>query len=194
MPGSFSNTVGRPSGSSRVTISPAGLWYMRIRARGSAKRTLTSSPLIRTSSPGDTFCPTSGGSLLTVMRPARIISSIARREPNPHDASTLCRRCGSVKTSSVEDLWRGGGRPSWIRCIARLDWCCTRPVGGRCQDRARERELRFGGFGGCIGDLQQVGSVELGQRGKLGERAQAEIVEEGLGGRVERRSSRRLLV
>ena len=50
--GSFSNTVGRPSGSSRVTISPAGLWYMRMRARGSAKRTFTSSPLMRTSSPG----------------------------------------------------------------------------------------------------------------------------------------------
>ncbi len=101
--GNFSNTVGRPSGSSRVTISPAVLWYIRMRARGSAKRTFTSSPLIRTSSPGPTFWPTSAGSRFTVMRPARIISSIARREPKPHDASTLCRRCGSVKMSSVEE-------------------------------------------------------------------------------------------
>src|SRR3954466_2750627 len=154
-----------------------------MRARGSAKRTLTSSPLMRTSSPGPTFWPTSAGSRLTVMRPAMINSSIDRREPKPHEASTLCRRCGSVKISSVDDLWRGGPRLSAICCIATLA-CCTGPVGGRCQDWARERELRFGGFGGCIGDLQQVGSVELGERRQFGECAQAEIVEEGLRGGI----------
>src|SRR6266508_1077904 len=191
--GSWSNTVGRPSGSSRVTSSPVGLWYIRMRGRGSATRTLTSSPLMRTSSPGPTFWPTSAGSRLTVMRPARISSSIARREPNPHAASTLCRRCGSVKTSSVDRLCRGGGKLSAIACNARFGWF-TGPVGGRCQDRARERELRFGGFGACIGHLQQVGSVELGQRRKLRQRAQAEIVEKGLGGRIKRRTARRLLV
>src|SRR5512141_1158331 len=140
---------------------------------------------MRTSSPGPTFCPTSAGSRFTVMRPARIISSMARREPNPHDASTLCRRCGSVKMSSVEERWRGGVMLSVICCNARLG-CCIGPVGGRCHDRDRERELRFGGLDGCVGYLQQGGCVELGQGGQLGQRAKAEIVEKGLGGRVER--------
>src|SRR4051794_21129786 len=156
-----------------------------MRARGSAKRTFTSSPLMRTSSPGPTFWPTSAGSRLTVIRPAMINSSIALRDPKPHDASTLCRRCGSVKTSSVDDLCLGGPRLSAICCIATLA-CCTGVFDGRCHVGAREREWRFGGFVGCIGNLQQVGSVELGKRRQLGERAQAEIVEKGLGGRVQR--------
>src|SRR6185295_6475318 len=124
------------------------------------------------------------------MRPARIISSIARREPKPQDASTLWRRCGSVKTSSVDERWRGGARLSVICCNARLGWFIG-PLGGRCHERDRERELRFGGFGGCIRILQQVGSVELGQCGQLGQRGQAEIVEEGLGGGIKRRTPRR---
>ncbi len=149
--GSFPNTVGRPSGSSRVTISPAGLWYMRMRGRGSVKRTFTSSPLMRTSSPGPTFCPTSAGSRFTVMRPARIISSIARREPKPHEASTLCRRCGSLKTSSVDRLIFVGGRLSRIAVSARFG-CFIAP-----EERTREGEFRLGGLGGGIGHLQKVG-------------------------------------
>jgi hypothetical protein len=92
--GSFSNTVGRPSGSSRVTISPLLVVHEDARARlGEADANELA--VDRTSSPGPTFCPHVGGLAIHVMRPARIISSIARREPNPHDASTLCRRCGS---------------------------------------------------------------------------------------------------
>jgi hypothetical protein len=67
--------------------------------------------------------PDVAGIRLTVMRPARISSSIARREPKPQLASTLCRRCGSLKTSSVERLCFGGGRLASNPCIARLDWC-----------------------------------------------------------------------
>jgi hypothetical protein len=107
--------------------------------------------LMRTSSPGPTFCPTSAGSRFTVMRPATIISSIARREPNPHEAKTLCRRCGSLKISSVERLCFGGGRLSLIACSARFG-CC---IGvGVPEERAREGECRLGGLGGGIGHLQ----------------------------------------
>src|SRR5437879_5710107 len=109
----------------------------------------------------------------TVMRPARIISSIARRDPNPHAASTLCRRCGSLNISSVERLCFGGGRLSAIRCSARLG-CC---IG---EERTRECEWRLGGLGGGIRTLQEVGWIELGQRRQLREGAQTEIVEEGL--------------
>src|SRR5206468_8876198 len=121
----------------------------------------------------------------TVMRPARIISSIERRDPNPHAASTLCRRCGSLKTSSVERLCFGGGRLSAIRCSARLG-CCTGP-----EERTREREWRLGGLCGGIRYLQEVGRIELGERWQLRQGAQAEIIEEGLRRRVQRRSSRR---
>src|SRR5487761_2050663 len=184
MDGSFSNTVARPSGSSRVTISPAGLWYIRIRARGSAKRTLTSSPLIRTSSPGLTFWPTSAGIRFTVMRPARIISSIARREPKPQLASTLCRRRGSLKISSVERLCFGGGRLSAICCSARLG-CWIGP-----EDRARECAWRLGGLGGGIRHLQKLGGIEVGERRQFRDRAQAEVVEEGTRRRIERGTAR----
>src|SRR5919201_352882 len=153
---------------------------MSTRGRGSAKRTLTSSPLMRTSSPGPTFCPTSAGMRFTVMRPARIISSIARREPKPQLASTLCRRCGSLKTSSVDRLCFGGGKLSAIRCSARFGCWIGR------EDRARECEGRLGGLCWGIGNLQEVGRIELGERGKLREGGKAEIVEEGLRGRVER--------
>src|SRR5690349_13666404 len=186
--GSFPNTVGRPSGSSRVTSSPAGLWYISTRARGSAKRTFTRSPLMRTSSPGPTFWPTSAGMRFTVMRPARISSSIARREPNPQLASTLCRRCGSLKTSSVDRLCFGGGRLSAIRCSARLG-CWVGP-----EDRARECALRLGGLGGGIRHLQEVGRIELGERRQLRDRGEAEIVEESLRRRVERGAPGRLPV
>src|SRR5688572_25974134 len=125
---------------------------------------------------------------LTVMRPAMMSSSIARRDPKPHEARILWSRCGSEKTSSVEDLCRRGGRLSAILCNARLG-CCV-GVGG--EDRAREREWRFGGLCGGIWCLQEVGRIELGERRKLREGGEAEIVEERLGRRVERRSSRRL--
>ena len=96
MRGSLSNTEGRPSGSSRDTISPSGLWYSTTRGIRGAKRSGISLPLTRTRSPGPTFWPTSAGSPLTEMRPATIHSSISRRDPTPAAASTLCRRCGSV--------------------------------------------------------------------------------------------------
>src|SRR6185312_1796561 len=182
--GSFPNTVGRPSGSSRVTSSPAGLWYISTRGRGSLKRTLTTSPLMRTSSPGPTFWPTSAGMRFTVMRPARIISSIARREPKPQLASTLCRRCGSLKTSSVDRLCFGGGRLSAIRCIARFG-CWFGP-----EDRARECAWRLGGLVGGIRHLQKVGGIEFGERRQFRNRGETEIVEEGLRRRVERRAPR----
>src|SRR5436305_1893818 len=121
----------------------------------------------------------------TVMRPARIISSIARREPNPHAASTLCSRCGSLKTSSVERLCFGGGRLSAIRCSARLG-CCIGP-----DERTRACEWRLGGLCGGIRYLQEVGRIELGERWQLRKGAQAEIIEEGRSRRVERRPSRR---
>src|SRR5215217_228013 len=142
---------------------------MSTRGRGSVKRTFTISPLMRTSSPGPTFCPTSAGARFTVMRPARIISSIARREPKPHDASTLCRRCGSLNTSSVERLIFAGGRLSWIACSARFG-CFIAP-----EERGREGECRLGGLGGGIGHLQEVGCIELGERRQFRQRAEAEV-------------------
>src|SRR5689334_7045676 len=157
---------------------------MSTRGRGSAKRTLTTSPLMRTSSPGPTFCPTSAGIRFTVMRPARIISSIARREPKPQLASTLCRRWGSLKTSSVERLCFGGGRLSAIRCSARFG-CWTGP-----EDRARECVWRLGGLRGGIRYLQEVGGIEFGERRQFRDRGEAEIVEERLRRRVERRATR----
>src|ERR1051325_6407471 len=141
---------------------------MSTRGRGGVKRTFTSSPLMRTSSPGPTFWPTSAGNRFTVMRPARIISSIARREPKPHDASTLCRRCGSLKTSSVDRLILAGGRLSWIACSARLG-CFIAP-----EERGREGECRLGGLGGGIGHLQAVRGVELGERRQVREGAEGE--------------------
>jgi hypothetical protein len=60
---------------------------------------------------------------LTVMRPAMISSSMARREPKPHDARILWSRCGSEKTSSVEDLCLWRGVSSAILCSASDDWC-----------------------------------------------------------------------
>ena len=106
---------------------------------------------MRTSSPGPTFCPTSAGSRFTVMRPATIMSSIARREPKPHEARTLCSRCGSLKISSVERLCFGGGRLSLIAASARFG-CCIVP-----EERTREGECRLGGLGGGIRHLQEVG-------------------------------------
>src|SRR6185437_1152232 len=183
--GSFPNTVGRPSGSSRVTSSPAGLWCMSTRGRGSAKRTLTTSPLMRTSSPGPTFWPTSAGIRLTVMRPARISSSIARREPKPQLASTLCRRCGSLKISSVDRLCFGGGKLSAIRCSARFG-CSIGPG-----TRGRECVWRLGGLGGDIRHLQEVGGIELGERRQLRDRGEAKIVEKRFRRRVKRGTARR---
>src|SRR6266550_792358 len=156
---------------------------MSTRGRGSVKRTFTSSPLMRTSSPGPTFCPTSAGSRFTVMRPATIISSIARREPNPHEARTLCKRCGSLKISSVDRLCFGGGRLSLIAFIARFGWAIV------SEERTREGECRLGGLGGGIRHLQKVGGFELGEWRQFREGAEAEIIEEGPRRRVKRRTS-----
>ena len=47
-------------------------------------------PLIRIRSIGPIRCPTCAGSPLTDTRPARISSSMSRREPIPDSARTLC--------------------------------------------------------------------------------------------------------
>src|SRR5579864_6583592 len=140
---------------------------------------------MRTSSPGPTFWPTSAGIRFTVMRPARISSSIARREPKPQLASTLCRRCGSLKISSVDRLCFGGGKLSAIRCSARFG-CSIGP-----EDRGRERAWRLGGLGGDIRHLQEVGGIELGERRQFRDRGEAKIVEKRFRRRVERGATRR---
>src|SRR6185437_17097945 len=89
------------------------------------------------------------------------------------------------KTSSVDRLCFGGGRLSAIRCIARFG-CWIGP-----EDRARECAWRLGGLCGGIRHLQKVGGIEFGERRQLRDRGEAEIVEEGLRRRVERRATRR---
>src|SRR5260221_7135640 len=158
---------------------------MNTRGRGRVKGTLRTSPLLRPSSPGPPFCPTPAGSRFTVMRPATIMSSIARREPNPHEARTLCSRCGSLKISSVDRLCFGGGRLSLIAFSARFGCAIV------SEERTREGECRLGGLGGGIRHLQKVGGIELGEWRQFREGAEAEVIEESLRRRVKRRASRR---
>ena len=94
--GRDSNTVGRPSGSSRVVTSPSGLLYSSTRAgsvRALATKTLPSSS---TRSPLQTDWPVRATSPLTFTRPWAMRSSSARREPRPAWASTLCRRSSAL--------------------------------------------------------------------------------------------------
>ena len=156
--------------------------------RGSVKRIFTSSPLMRTSSPGPTFCPISAGSRLTVMRPARIISSIARREPKPHEARTLCRRCGSLKTSSVERLCLSERRFSRI-ALQRQVRLLHRAGARSGLARASAASAALVGASGISRRWEESSSASGGSSARERE---AEVVEEGLGRRVERRASRRL--
>ena len=91
--GRRSKTLGRPSGSWRVQISPGGLWYIRIwrgvfcsgeTCSGRPSRLKRSCPL--------TGWPISAGLPFTLRRPARIQSSISRREPWPRAASHFWMR------------------------------------------------------------------------------------------------------
>ena len=163
---------------------------MSMRGRGSAKRTFTSSPLMRTSSPGPTFCPTSAG--IAVHGDAagddHVLHRAARAEAARGQHLVQALRLVEDFVSGRLVLRRRAGSPRSLQRQARL----LHRLVGSGQERARECECRLGGLGGGIRHLQEVGGVELGERRQFRKRAQAEVVEEGLGRRVERRASRRL--
>src|SRR5882672_4790597 len=117
----------------------------------------TGRPSRTTRSAGFTLCPRAARAPLTVMRPDAIAASMARREPSPERARTLCSFSAGPGGLDGAGLGRLCG---FVR-----------------------RRLR----GGC-GDLREVKRLcDVFQRRQLFERAQTEVVEKCLGGRVERR-------
>src|SRR3970282_1747583 len=96
--GRRANTVGRPPGSDRVTISPSGLWYSSTRGRAPAALRASGLPSSSIRSPVPARSPSRAGAPFRLTRPAAIQASICRREPWPAAASSFCRRsaCGRL--------------------------------------------------------------------------------------------------
>src|SRR4249919_4145813 len=135
--GSDSNTVGRPSGSSRVVTSPSGLLYISTRA-GSVSAVATKTlPSISILSPPVTLWPTVAVSPLIFTSPSAMRCSSARREPRPACARTLCRRSSSLGASAFS-------APGRLRVSLRLFSSVIFLLLRRCL-------LREGGFGVVIG-------------------------------------------
>src|SRR5574340_881934 len=97
--GMYRPTVGRPCGSSRVVTTPAGLLSIRYHRRSGGS---TRGPSTRTSSmPATILRPgVCSSSPFTPTRPARIISSAARRDATPARARYFWSRSGSPTGTS----------------------------------------------------------------------------------------------
>src|ERR1044071_3230816 len=108
----------------------------------------------------------------TAMRPASIQVSISRREPRPAAASSFCSR--SPRGSRTGSAAGAGGALGF----------------GLGAGFFALSQGRFGGGGRCGLKLESM--RYLLERRQLFERAQAEVVEELLGGGVERRPAGRL--
>src|SRR5690606_34017301 len=203
--GRRSNTEGRPSGSSRVTISPSGLWYISTRdSRCSANLSGITLPLCLTRSPGPIFCPSEAGKPLTEIRPAITHSSISRREPMPICASTFCRRSGSAKEAGLSCgsvPGRGGrarGGPSRLNEPS-ADLCASGRMAG-LPDGAAPSGLLLFFVGGRSGLRDFLGFDKIhhpfyfDEWRQLREAAQAKIVEKTPGRCEQRRPARSVTV
>src|SRR5262252_6494297 len=140
---------------------------MRTRGSFSSERSRTGRPSTATRSPGATLAPRVARAPFSVTRPAVIAASMARREPNPERARTLCSFSARAAL--------GGAR-----------------LGGLCGGRCGLFERRLDGGRGDLRELKRLDDVFQGRQ--LLERSQPEVVQEGLGGPVEGRAPGHFLV
>src|SRR5882672_7485278 len=144
---------------------------MSIRGTFSSPRRRIGFPSTRTRSRGPTRWPKAARAPLTLTRPAAIAASIARREPAPERARTFC----SFSAGPVLD---GAG-------LGRLCGGLVAALSGLFG-----RRLRVG-----RGDLREIKGFDyVFQRRQLFERAQAQVVQEGLGGAIQGRTPRHFLM
>ena len=144
------------------------------------------------STSGSARVPSVATSPLTVTRPAAISSSHARRLPSPAWASTFCSRSpvvghpgsgsdpgGRPAASSGRPPARRRGRPARPRCRS-WPWWRGR---GRCCCLERLETLGEGRRVGPEAPLELLDHVgaghEVAERGQVGERVDAELLEEG---------------